>query len=996
MRLLRLELAGFGPYRERFEIDFASFAADGLYLIAGPTGAGKSTILDAITYALYGGAPRYAKDSSHLRSDLAGPGDLTWVELELAVGDRVLRVRRTPEYDRPKLRGAGLTKERATATLWERDGDDWRALATNVDDASAEVVRSLGLRKDEFLKVILLAQGGFAEFLAASSDERKVLLERLFGTGSMRRLRELLLADAKAVTDERESLERVRDDRAARARDAALSLQAADGEEPPLPEVAVDEALLSALEAAISEHVEQVVSTAASAAAAERAARAVHDSAKALAERIERREAALVALARLEEAATAVDEDRARLADADRAAEVAPALDRWARARAEAARAAAALEAAASGLPEDVAAHRAAVDAAHEEAVLAASRAAEALQLESSLPGLERQAKTADQAAAKAAGAVEAARRRRSDAPAAHRLLAEGRETAAAVAAGAEAATQRVASATKRLEARDAADALAEPISAAKSAAVGTAKAQRDAADELHRFQAARIDGMAGELAGDLMEGEPCPVCGSREHPDPHAPATDAITADDVTRALERSRRTLTAASAAHEALAALEQRRVAHDARAGSDDREALEAELQEARSAEDAALAASLERDDADRRLAEHDAQSALLDAEIAALEGAAATSSTESAAARTRRDDARERLAQALGRHHDAAALLAAAAARRDALHRWIDADSHASTALDEQSAAADAGTEALAEHELPEREATAAMRLGASERKALRARIATHDAAVASARGVLAQSDLADLGEAPDLEPLQAALHDASEASERAARAAAAGEATRDLAATDLAAAREAIRSLAEGAEHAAAVRSLARALDGKNERAQDIETYVLATRLTTIIDAANLRLSAMTDGRFALLHDDARAARGRASGLGIAVLDAHTGVARTTRSLSGGETFLASLSLALGLADVVQAESGGVSLETLFVDEGFGSLDQDALDAALATLDELRAGGRSVGVISHVQQMQERIPTRIRVEPVVGGGSRIEAAGVAQPVLVGAR
>ncbi|RWR25277.1 hypothetical protein D8Y24_03005 [Agrococcus lahaulensis] len=146
---------------------------------------------------------------------------------------------------------------------------------------------------------------------------------------------------------------------------------------------------------------------------------------------------------------------------------------------------------------------------------------------------------------------------------------------------------------------------------------------------------------------------------------------------------------------------------------------------------------------------------------------------------------------------------------------------------------------------------------------------------------------------------------------------------------------------------------------------------------------------------MTDGRFTLVLDEARASHGRASGLGIAVLDAHTGLARPTRSLSGGETFLASLSLALGLADVVQAEAGGVSLETLFVDEGFGSLDQDTLESAMATLDELRAGGRTVGVISHVQQMQERIPSRIRVVPVPGGGSRIEvsppsAQGIAEP------
>ncbi|WAC65464.1 hypothetical protein OVA14_08835 [Agrococcus sp. SL85] len=176
--------------------------------------------------------------------------------------------------------------------------------------------------------------------------------------------------------------------------------------------------------------------------------------------------------------------------------------------------------------------------------------------------------------------------------------------------------------------------------------------------------------------------------------------------------------------------------------------------------------------------------------------------------------------------------------------------------------------------------------------------------------------------------------------------------------------------------------------LAASLDGKepNTLRMDVETFVLAARLEAIVEAANARLGTMTGGRFSLVHDDAIAYRKAASGLGLQVLDAHTGLPRPTDSLSGGESFLASLALALGLADVVQAAAGGIAIETLFVDEGFGALDGETLEAALTALDALRAGGRSVGVISHVQQMQERIPWRIRVVPVPGGGSRVEVAG----------
>ena len=1014
MRLLRLELSAFGPFRDRFEIDFASFDADGLYLIAGPTGAGKSTILDAVAYALYGSAPRY-DGAPHVRSDLAGPGDLTWVELEFALDDQVLKVRRTPEYERPKLRGTGFTKERATATLWMRRGDAWETLATRTDEASTEVGRLLGLRKDEFLTVILLAQGGFAEFLLAESKARKVLLERLFGTGSLRQLRELLVADAKAVDAERASLERTRDDRGERVRDAALSLPAedagapaaGDAEEPPRD---LDEAALALLEARIAAHVERAAARSASAAGAEREARRARDAAATLGARIDRRDAALASLERLDAAAEAIDADRARLADALRAAEAAAPLDRWSRADSQAARAADALAAAGAALPDDLEVGslelgalqsgdldpddldtvRDAVLAQHAAAVDDAARATATQQLEASIPGLERAARTAETDAQAAAAAVGAAKQRMADAPAARSELVDAREAATATAAGAEAAAHRVADATARLTARDEADALAQPLAAARESASQTAAAQRRAADELHRLQAARIDGMAGELASELAEGEPCPVCGAAEHPAPHPPASEAVTAEDVTAALERSRRALDTASAANDALAELEQRLATHEGRAGSDDRTTLETELASAQAARTAAADAALARDAAVRALQEHDEHAAQLEAEVAALEARAAVASTATATAAARRDDARAQLADALGEHADAAALLRAATRRRDALRRWLDADAEAEKALAEQSAAAAAGAEALAEHALPDRAATLDMLLEPAAREALRGRIAAHDRAVASAQGVLAQPDLADLGERPELAPLEEALQSAATAAAAAARAAAAGETTLDHAARDLAAARDAIRSLSEGAEHADTVRALARALDGKNERAQDIETYVLATRLATIIDAANLRLAAMTDGRFTLVHDEGRASHGRASGLGIEVLDAHTGVARTTRSLSGGETFLASLALALGLADVVQAEAGGVSLETLFVDEGFGSLDQDTLEAAMATLDELRAGGRSVGVISHVQQMQERIPSRIRVMPLPGGGSRIAVTPSATP------
>ncbi len=164
---------------------------------------------------------------------------------------------------------------------------------------------------------------------------------------------------------------------------------------------------------------------------------------------------------------------------------------------------------------------------------------------------------------------------------------------------------------------------------------------------------------------------------------------------------------------------------------------------------------------------------------------------------------------------------------------------------------------------------------------------------------------------------------------------------------------------------------------------------ELETFVLAAELEEIVAAANLRLSDMSAGRYSLHHSDARAARGRASGLAIEVLDAYTGRLRSPQSLSGGETFLASLALALGLAEVVTSRAGGVRLDTLFVDEGFGSLDPETLESAMRTLDELRAGGRTVGVISHVEAMKEQLPAQVTVE-AVGQGPSVIRQDAARP------
>ncbi|MGM1029469.1 MAG: AAA family ATPase [Actinomycetota bacterium] len=997
MRILRLALQAFGPFRDRFEVDFAAFEGDGVYLIAGPTGAGKSTVLDAITFALYGSAPRYG-ERAHLRSDLAGPTTPTLVELDVQLGDRVLRVERSPEYERPKARGTGTTREPARASLLERTDDGWAPIATTTKEVGHEVGRLVGLTKQEFLQVILLAQGGFAEFLRATSDERKALLLRLFGTGDLGGLRDLLDADRKALAADREALEAQLAERARRVREAVAELDAASDDDGPrvasLDEGADATAItpdeLDALEAALEAASVRAAAVAAEAAEAERRARLDRDAARERLALLRRRDAARDALAALLLVADEIDAARARLDEAERAAEAGGALDRWARADAAVGSADAGIELAAAELPDDVAATRDAVAAAHARAGDDAAVAQAAAELERALPRLAAATARAAKDAEAAREALTAARAERERRPAERELLVGARETATTAAAGAEAAAAALTAVEARLAAARDVASLDLSVAAARAGAVDALARSRAESSRAAALQEARLAGIAGELAAALSDDEPCPVCGSTTHPSPAAPSPDAATPETVAAAWERAEAAAAAAREADAELSEVDARRAARAAVAG-DDEAALGAALEAAKAELERCRSAAAERERLQGELAAHDAAAAALEERIVVLEAEAAERGERAAAVAAREEEARERLDEAL-EGEDAATLVARSTARRDALQRWLDADASRSAAVAERAEAAVAGAEALEAHGFPTREAALAARLPAAERTGLRTRIRDHDAQEASARGVLAQPELADLdGAAPDLEPLEAALAAASAAHRTAARADAEADQRRRLALADAGAARSALAALAEGAAHALALRGLAGALRGENPRRQDIETYVLATRLAAIVDAANLRLAGMTGGRFSLLHDESTAYRGRASGLGLLTLDAHTGKARTTESLSGGETFLASLALALGLADVVQAESGGVSLETLFVDEGFGSLDADTLEHAMAVLDDLRAGGRSVGVISHVQQMQERIPARIRVVPVPGGGSRIEVAQGASPM-----
>lgn len=1021
MKLHRLELEGFGPFLDRQVVDFDAFADDGIFLISGRTGAGKSSVLDGVCYGLYGGVPRYDGAERRLRSDHCGLDDPTSVTVEFSADGQRWRVTRSPEYERPKRTGTGTTKEPHRATLEVRESGVWTGVAARPVDVAARLDEILGLTQQQFLQVILLAQNRFARFLLAKNDERQALLRTLFGTRSFeqyavalddrrKRAAERLSAEGAEVStliDEAERMIAAFD--AAATPDGSRepdSTNGGDGEDPPTSPVAgIAERVARVVRGvermeyrvdALGNERETATAALDTALAAERAATVVHDR------QVERR-SARDELDVLESDADRVGVLRAESLAASAAETLrAPldAVDRAERARTQAEVRWTETVASAEVLGESGLETPAALSARDDELTALLARVDEALVLEGDLGAADDELAARQRAVESAETRGQALAARRSTAPAERDALDERLSTLAGSSARRDAELAERAEVSRRIEAAVEAEHMNEEREKADLAALVRADDLQRAVEAWSSLLRRRLAGAAGELAHSLVEGEPCPVCGSAEHPRP-ADGTDApVTDAEVSAAEERKN------AAAEQDRLASDASRVARDAHALAAARAGGEsvAALHERRSVIDAALA----RAEADA--AEHDR---LLVERAAALERDMADAAESDRLARELAD-ARQELALSLQRVEGLRVEVTEArgafatvrerrrdvAARRDAVRAVSaarsDHDARVRAAADSR-AALDA---LLAESVFADESAVRAALRDPGTRRALEEAVSEHAASLAATRRRLLELELLLVGasdEPIDLAPAVAAVAAARAGVEAAAAAHAAASAAavhvRDLA--ERADARSA--AVARLSDAHAVIARLADTLAGRapNTRRMTLETFVLAAELEEIVDAANLRLDHMSAGRYRLQHTDALAARGAASGLGLEVMDAFTGQCRPPQSLSGGETFLASLALALGLAEVVTARAGGIRLDTLFIDEGFGSLDDETLDLAMRTLDELRQGGRTVGVISHVASMKDQLPAQVRVSATPRGPSIIRQDAATVGALAGA-
>lgn len=1092
MRPLKLTMWAFGPYAGKTEIPLETLGSSGLYLITGDTGAGKTTLFDAITYALYGEPSGDVRDPSMFRSKYAAPETPTAVELVFSCGAACYTVRRSPEYERPARRGGGTTIQKAEAELHLPDG----SIITKAREVTAAITQILGLSRSQFSQVAMIAQGDFLKLLLADTKTRQEIFRELFHTRCYMVLQERLKAESGALRDAcsaaRSSVQQYIQGVLSQPEDPlgdALR-QAKEGTLPFAETVALIERLLAQDQAdaeetdrAIADRNESLAQVHTLLGKAQEVQRARQELAHAQA----RRET-LAATA--EEAAEKLAQQRAALPRQESLRQQIAALEAQMPRYQELEQ----TQQAHGALQRSIAEQQSALEAAVQRQ---STQAAALESLEEALRGLsgaeaERERILHQQSQQERVGAeleslardaaqLDSLRRSLLDTAARQEALKRQKEEKAAQA---EALSRQICAGREALQASDTLDAQKEKLLHRQSLAQKRSQAleelatlEKDCAaldrsleqaqsayqaaaakaEEAARLYAAKnrafLDEQAGILAQMLQEGSPCPVCGSLHHPAPaqlsHAAPTEAQL-KALQSSMEADRQTASEASVhAGSVKAALEERRgqllrrmeayvEVPDAAAAAAQlrlcKEEAEAELHSLHQSLLETEAQLAHRQELTEAVAQQEAQLAQLEALCASLE----TQCTEAELAQSSllgqisqlEKQLKEQLSSRFQITENFSSSLDALrvdnARQLQALRGQLEQASERlvrKQALEEDIPRQSAALQALAAEIAQARETLAA---GQSRLLALaqQAEALRRDLPCGQAGQAQALHD--DLRK--ELDGLAAELQQAEEAHAQCLQALSGTDAAirqltrllKDGAALDsqaleeqqkrldsqlqslnqtrqqlhtristnasaLAHIREKSAELMQLEQRYAWMRTLSNTANGTLPGKEKIalETYVQMTFFDRILRRANVRLMVMSDGQYELKRRTTAENNRGQSGLELDVIDHYNGSERSVRSLSGGESFKASLSLALGLSDEIQSMAGGIRLDTMFVDEGFGSLDEESLRQAIRALTSLTEGNRLVGIISHVSELKEKIDRQIVVTKGRGGGSRAE-------------
>jgi DNA repair protein SbcC/Rad50 len=1022
MRPLRLTIQALGPYSDRQVIDFRDAVNAGLFGIYGSTGSGKSTIFSAMTFALFGEAAKSEQDAPSLRSDHADPSLTTEVEFVFDIGERRFVVVRRPDQVRPKLRGEGETISKHEAFLFDATGmalDEINAEQRGkiieekkVRTVDLAIEDLLGYGSEQFRQIVLLPQGRFEIFLSAKTKERLNILRDLFDVSLYRKLTEKLKADAEIVE------RRVREER-----ELCTRRLASEGFES-----------TDALTAGISDSAEKLTDLKKKEALARTvltgAQKALHD-AQILEGKFKAAEDAQEALTKLQESKGSMDELAAQVKKAEKAQLL---LDR------ESALTEATNSVAAAGQKLETA--RSADANAKEVAASATEvlkqeekRSSEIDDLAKQLDDLKRYKETLERAAALNKGVEEAvaaekdastklqeAQTRVNEHQNKRQEKADALKTARTTEAQRTSINSHLTKLKSAFSAAEAYEKAQSKISTSEesletlTSALELAQgAELKAQEEFEMAENNLSEAQALHLASKLSDGDPCPVCGATDHP---SPATGTVEQAGLDKAFREAKASLEKATAAvrkaeQEVAGATSKLDVHKKALADLSKPEEPAADIRAQIESEESALEDLGPETDISAAETEIDRLSEEiigLEAERDRLREDHSNKQQSTASASARLEEMLEAVPEEL-RDPDALS------EKTDDTANTLDERKNAKQAA--EKAATDAREKAIVTGE-ELKAATTALSECTERRKqaedAFKSRLEkaglTQEEFVRFKQAIESIDDdretieeylrnLKNAEEAaktkadeirelvrPDLEEIESKQDEAQGNLDNATDLRAAAE----QALSHLTGLRdelaETLRTLEEEEKTSGPLRSLAALTNGDNPYKLDLETFAIGTMFDQVLEAANLRLGPMTANRYQLERDIEGGGRGR-RGLGIQVFDLHTGKTRPTATLSGGETFIAALALALGLADIVESASGKVRLDTIFIDEGFGSLDTEngagTLDQVLNVLNTLVSQNRSVGLISHVPLVQEAVPNGFYVRKDLTG-SAIEIRG----------
>lgn len=918
MRPLKLTMSAFGPYADKTVLNLKDLGTNGLYLICGDTGAGKTTIFDAITFSLYGEASGGSREAGMLRSKYAAPETPTETELVFEYLGKEYYVRRNPEYERPKARGGGTTTEKANAELHLPDG----RIITKVKEVTREITEILGIDKNQFCQIAMIAQSDFLKLLLATTDERKRIFQKLFRTQCYARLQQRLKDEYLNLTRE---YEKIHD-----SIDRYIDSVVCPSDNP------LSERVLSAKSGAVTgEETAEII---------DRLLTADKKYQDELSEKLSAAENELTQITR----SLALAENWAKTArqlECDEA-ELKKSLKEFNQLKEN-------LDSCSSG--------RESADSAFSRAAEIRSHLCDYDEYDSvtrEITNLKNQITAANADISDTAEELERLKTFINDLTAEQDRIKNAAVEKSKLEQKKSGILGELEIMKKLKSDSDALERLKTETAAAQEDYIEKSESARRLRNAYTAMYKAYLDEQAGIMAGLLADGQPCPVCGSASHPHKAKKAADAPTRqelDDSRAAADAADKDAAAASlAAGEAGGRLTSARAALSAAAEAafgKDGKISESEISSAAAVRAAALSDALK--DISQRidvLGGKVTRNAELDAlipqtrksaeevseKLETQNRASSAAAAELAATEMRAKSLSERLefgtkTEAQNRITELEKLKSDFDKRLEMVSRDYNECDKKISALKKSIETAEDSLKDKAEtdieaEELRRDELTAAKRLIEDSQKAVYARINTNSDALSS---------------------ITRMLGDAKAAEKRLTG----------------------IKALADTANGSI-----------KGKERVTLEAYIQASYFDRIIERANRRLMIMTNAQYELVRRKSAENKQSQSGLELDVIDHYNGSERSVKTLSGGESFKASLSLALGLSDEIQSSSGGIRLDTMFVDEGFGSLDENSLGQAMRALSELTDGNRLVGIISHIGELKQKIDRQIAVTKDAYGAS----------------